>query len=117
MIPLNRFYASTIYTKSGFFANAHGLEPRNVNTALHDKSSRDILMPFQEVRHTKMSNTTSFSLGIHKLETQLGFQKNFRREWSHYVNHGYMPPIYPDAMYAPKDLERQYDKEVFFCCN
>jgi iron complex outermembrane receptor protein len=107
------FYVSNIYTKSGFFANAHGLEPRNVDTELHDKSSRDILMPYQEVTHTKMSNTTSFSIGTHKLETQLGFQQNFRREWSHYVNHGYMPPLYPDDMYAPKDLERQYDKEVF----
>lgn len=107
------FYVSTFYTKSGFFANAHGLEPRNVDTQLHDKSSRDILMPYQEVTHTKMSNTTSFSIRNHKLETQLGFQHNFRREWSHYVNHGYMPPLYPDDMYAPKDLERQYDKEVF----
>ncbi|WP_228520333.1 TonB-dependent receptor [Flavobacterium sp. CSZ] len=107
------FYISNIYTKSGFFANAHGLEPRNVDTDLHDKSSRDILMPYQEVTHTKMSNTTSFSIGTHKLETQLGFQQNFRREWSHYVNHGYMPPLYPEDMYAPKDLERQYDKEVF----
>lgn len=107
------FYVSTIYTKSGFFANAHGLEPRNVDIELHDKSSRDILMPHQEVTHTKISNTTSFSIGTHKLETQLGFQQNFRREWSHYVNHGYMPPLYPDDMYAPKDLERQYDKEVF----
>jgi iron complex outermembrane receptor protein len=70
-------------------------------------------MPFQEVTHIKISNTTSFQLGIHQLETQLGFQKNFRREYSHYVNHGYMPPIYPVDMYAPQDLERQYDKEVF----
>jgi iron complex outermembrane receptor protein len=106
-------YASNVYTKSGFFANAHGLEPRNVDTELHDKSSRDILMPFQEVTHTKISNTTSFQIGNHELETQLGFQKNFRREWSHYVNHGFMPPLYPADMYAPHDLERQYDKEVF----
>ena len=106
-------YLSNVYSKSGFFANAHGLEPRNVNTELHDKSSRDILMPFQEVTHTKITNTTSFQVGNHQFETQLGFQKNFRREWSHYVNHGFMPPIYPDDMYAPKDLERQYDKEVF----
>jgi iron complex outermembrane recepter protein len=106
-------YASNVYSKSGFFANAHGLEPRNVDTELHDKSSRDILMPFQEVTHTKISNTTSFKIGNHQLETQLGFQKNFRREWSHYVNHGFMPPLYPDDMYAPQHLERQYDKEVF----
>ncbi|WP_291287782.1 TonB-dependent receptor [Flavobacterium sp.] len=106
-------YFSNIYTKSGFFANAHGLEPRNVDTELHDRSSRDILMPFQEVTHTKISNTTSFPVGSHRVETQLGFQKNFRREWSHYVNHGYMPPLYPVDMYAPNHLERQYDKEVF----
>ncbi|MCV9927869.1 TonB-dependent receptor [Flavobacterium sp. LS1R49] len=106
-------YLSNIYSKTGFFANAHGLEPRNVDTELHDKSSRDIQMPHQEVNHTKISNTTSFQLGEHKVETQLGFQKNFRREWSHYVNHGYMPPIYPEDMYVPQDLERQYDKEVF----
>ncbi|WP_162847735.1 TonB-dependent receptor [Flavobacterium foetidum] len=106
-------YFTRVYTKSGFFANAHGLEPRNVDAALHDKSSRDILMPFQEVTHHKISNTTSFDVGNHQMETQVGFQKNFRREWSHYVNHGYMPPIYPDDMYAPQDLERQYDKEVF----
>lgn len=107
------FYFSSIYSKSGFFANAHGLEPRNVDLELHDKSNRDILMPFQEVTHTKISNTTSFHFGNHEFQTQLGFQKNFRREWSHYVNHGYMPPIYPVDMYAPQDLERQYDKDVF----
>ncbi|MDX6189329.1 TonB-dependent receptor [Flavobacterium sp. Fl-318] len=107
------FYLSSIHTKSGFFANAHGLEPRNVDTELHDKSSRDILMPYQEVTHTKISNTTSFLIGTHQLETQLGFQKNFRREWSHYVNHGYMPPIYPENRPGSQDLEREYDKEVF----
>jgi iron complex outermembrane receptor protein len=106
-------YVSSVYSKSGFFANAHGLEPRNVDLELHDKSSRDILMPYQEVTHTKISNTTAFAWNNHQVETKLGFQKNFRREWSHYVNHGYMPPIYPAGMYAPQDLERQYDKEVF----
>jgi iron complex outermembrane receptor protein len=52
-------------------------------------------------------------LGNHAFETQIGFQNNFRREYSHYVNHGYMPPIYPEDMYAPQDLERQYDKDVW----
>lgn len=107
------FYFSNVYSKSGFFANAHGLEPRNVNMELHDKSSRDILMPYQQVNHLKISNTTSFRIRNHAFETQIGFQKNFRREWSHYVNHGYMPAIYPEDMYAPQDLERQYDKDVW----
>jgi iron complex outermembrane receptor protein len=107
------FYFSNVHTKSGFFANAHGLEPRNVDLDLHDKSNRDILMPYQEVNHFKVSNTTSFQVRNHAFETQTGFQKNFRREWSHYVNHGYMPAIYPENMYAPQDLERQYDKDVW----
>ncbi|MBW1657306.1 TonB-dependent receptor [Flavobacterium quisquiliarum] len=107
------FYFSNVHTKSGFFANAHGLEPRNVDLELHNKSSRDILMPYQQVNHLKVSNTTSFQLGNHAFETQIGFQNNFRREYSHYVNHGYMPPIYPEDMYAPQDLERQYDKDVW----
>lgn len=107
------FYFSNVHTKSGFFANAHGLEPRNVDLELHDKSSRDILMPYQQVNHLKVSNTTSFQVGNHAFETQIGFQNNFRREYSHYVNHGYMPPIYPEDMYAPQDLERQYDKDVW----
>ena len=106
-------YMSNVYTKSGFFANAHGLEPRKVDATIHDKSSRDVLLPSQEVTHTKISNTTNFQAGHHRMETQIAFQKNFRREWSHYVNHGYMPPVYPEDMYAPQDLERQYDKEVF----
>ena len=73
------FYLSNIYTKSGFFANAHGLEPRNVDTDLHDKSSRDILMPNQEVTHTKSAIPLRF-IGSHQLETQLGFPEKFRRD-------------------------------------
>jgi iron complex outermembrane receptor protein len=36
----SRFYISNVNNKSGFFANAHGLEPRNVDSGLHDKSRR-----------------------------------------------------------------------------
>lgn len=104
---------SRIYTKSGFFANAHGLEPRRVDTGLHDKSGRDILHPYQEVTHTKISNRTHYQSGSHQLELQAGYQKNFRREWSRYVNHGYMPPIYPMEREIPADLEREYDKDVW----
>ncbi|MFA9193170.1 TonB-dependent receptor [Flavobacterium sp. FBOR7N2.3] len=107
------FHISNVNSKSGFFANAHGLEPRNVDNELHDSSNRDILMPYQQVNHFKISNTTSFKIETHALQTQLGFQKNFRREWSQYVNHGYMPAVYPNDMYASENLERQYDKNTF----
>lgn len=107
------FYLSNTFSNSGFFANAHGLEPRQVNTELHDASSRDILMPSQKVNHFKLINRSSYNIGIHSLEMELGYQRNFRQEFSQYVNHGYMPPIYPDTLPIPKELEREYDKHVF----
>ncbi|MBD1420966.1 TonB-dependent receptor [Sphingobacterium chuzhouense] len=107
------FYMSRNSAQSGFFANAHGLEPRRVDTDLHDASSRDFQMPYQEVKHLKVINRSSLSVGIHHLEMEAGFQHNFRQEYSMYVNHGYMPPIYPDTMKTPSDLERQYDKRVY----
>lgn len=107
------FYLSNTFSNSGFFANAHGLEPRQVNTQLHDASTRDILMPSQEVNHFKLINRTAYQAGIHLLEMELGYQRNFRQEFSQYVNHGYMPPVYPDTMTIPPELEREYDKQVF----
>lgn len=107
------FYVSNNATESGFFANAHGLEPRRVDTDLHDASTRDIQMPSQQVNHLKVINRSSLSLGIHLLEMEAGFQHNFRQEFSEYVNHGYMPPVYPDTMTLPSNLEREYDKRIY----
>jgi iron complex outermembrane receptor protein len=107
------FYLSNVYNKSGFFANAHGLEPRKVDEALHDASSRDMLMPGQEVNHFKIINRSFYRTGIHQLEMELGYQRNFRQEFSQYVNHGYMPPVYPDTMSVPINLEREFDKRVY----
>jgi len=107
------FYGSIVYNKSGFFANAHGLEPRRVDAALHDRSSRDIQLPSQEVTHYKLVNSTTFHIGGHTAQWQTSFQRNFRQEWNNYVNHGYMPPLYPEGRTTPKTLERQYDKTVW----
>ncbi|UZD23212.1 TonB-dependent receptor [Algoriphagus halophytocola] len=109
----NTLGVSRVSTKAGFFANAHGLEPRQVDSELHDRSSRDILLPFQEVRHTKVINKSSYAAGNNFLQLDLGYQRNDRKEWSQYVNHGYMPAIYPSEMLYPSDLERAFDKEVF----
>ncbi|WP_200980128.1 TonB-dependent receptor [Echinicola sp. 20G] len=109
----NTLLVSSVKTKSGFFANAHGLEPRRVDTDLHDKSSRDILLPFQEVRHTKLINKSSYAAGKHFIQLDLGYQRNDRKEWSQYVNHGYMPAVYPAELPYPSTLERAFDKEVF----
>jgi iron complex outermembrane receptor protein len=107
------FYLSNTYSKSGFFANAHGLEPRRVDAAVHDASARDILMPYQQVNHFKLINRSAWITDNHYLELELGYQHNFRQEYNHYVNHGYMPPVYPNAMNIPVDLEREFDKQVY----
>lgn len=109
----SRFYISDINSKNGFFANAHGLEPRNVDTKLHDKSSRDINDPYQTVNHLKVINTSQYNFGKVELVSDLGFQRNFRQEWSPYVSHGYMPGTYPSSLNASPDLELQFDKHVY----
>jgi len=109
------FSISQVIQRSGFFANAHGLEPRRVDHAFHDSSSRDLQWPFQEVEHLKIINESVWHAGRHRMELEAGFQYNFREEFSPYVNHGYMPPVYPDpdAMDTPPTLERLYDKKVY----
>ncbi len=109
----SRFFVSSINTKSGFFANAHGLEPRRVDTQLHDKSSRDIQFPYQDVVHTKLLNTSTWHLDQTKLALELGFQRNFRQEWSEYVDHGFMPAVFPDTLPFDPNLERQFDKRTY----
>lgn len=109
----NILMISRVHTKSGFFANAHGLEPRQVDTKLHDQSNRDILLPFQEVKHTKVINRASYAAGKNFIQMDLGYQRNDREEWSQYVNHGYMPAIFPSEFPYPSTLERAFDKEVF----
>ncbi len=107
------FYLSNTYSKSGFFANAHGLEPRRVDASLHDANARDILMPSQQVNHFKLINRNTLIVDNHNLELELGYQHNFRQEFNHYVNHGYMPPIYPSSMNIPINLEREFDKQIY----
>lgn len=109
----SRFYISNNYSKNGFFANAHGLEPRNVDAALHDKSSRDIHYPYQTVSHSKFSNTSRYDWGRLQLQTDIGAQYNFRQEWSRYVSHGYMPAQFPVSMDCDPDLELQLRKYVY----
>lgn len=109
----SKLFVSTVNSKSGFFANAHGLEPRNVDTGLHDKSNRDINYPYQNASHFKVVNTTQYKWDASKLEVDLGFQRNFRQEWSAYVSHGYMPPVFPDSLLFDPDLEREFEKMVY----
>ncbi len=110
----SRFYLSNIHTKNGFFANAHGLEPLNVDTEMHDASNRDSHYPYQDVNHFKINNITRYRWTAENyVETQLGFQRNIRDEWSQYISHGYMPSQFPDTLGFTSDLERAFDKSVY----
>ena len=109
----SKFYLSNVNSKSGFFANAHGLEPRNVDTDLHDNSNRDVQYPFQTVNHFKAINSSFYRWEKLKLEFDLGFQRNFRQEWSQYVQHGFMPATFPENLNFNPDLERQFEKQVY----
>lgn len=109
---LSQFFISNVNSRYGFFANAHGLEPRNIDTDLHDNSNRDINYPYQKVQHFKAINISTYSWDKLKIETNLGYQRNLRTEWSQYVNHGYMPAIFPDTLSFSGDLERLFEKQV-----
>ena len=109
----SKFYLSNVNCKSGFFANAHGLEPLSVDADLHDKSNRDIQYPYQKVNHFKITNTSQYQWDLLKLESNLGFQRNFRKEENQYTPHGYMPPVFPDTLSFPSDLEKQFDKFIY----
>jgi len=106
-------YLSSVNSKNGFFANAHGLEPRNVDATLHDESNRDILFPYQTVHHVKAISSSLIRWDKAKLEIDAGIQRNFREEWSQYVSHGYMPAVFPDSLAFNPDIERQFEKYVY----
>lgn len=106
-------FMSLVQDKGGFFANAHGLEPRNVNTVLHDASDRDIQLPSDQVLHAKVISKTEWKIGKHHLNLDVAFQKNERQEYSQYVSHGYMPSTYPVWMRYSPELELQFNKTTY----
>ena len=96
---------SNVFAKSGFFANAHGLEIRTSDID-YDASSRDIDFPSQQVNHFKVMSNSNLKAGKHFLHLDLGYQRNVRSEFSEAIAHGYMPA--PD-----NNLERHFDKSTF----
>ena len=96
---------SDSYSKSGFFANAHGLEVR-LSEIDYDRSRRDIDLPYQSVNHLKVLNHTAWNNERISLTADLAFQNNLRKEFSEPVSHGYMP--IPDGT-----LERCFNKSTY----
>ena len=105
-------YISDIFTKSGFFANAHGIMPLMTDST-YDRSNRDIQLPFQWVNHLKAILKGVYYQGRWKAEGEIGVQNNFRQELSPYISHGYMPAVLPDSLGFQSDLARQFRKNTF----
>lgn len=103
---------SAINSRQGFFAHAHGIEPRSVDTLLHDQSQRDIQYPYHEVLHLKFIGQSRLSLAAGSLQLMLGYQKNLMDERSAYVSHGFMPSVLPSERMKHADLERHFVKDA-----
>jgi len=90
--------------RSGFFANAHGLEIRNSRID-YDTSNRDIDLPSQGVNHLKVLSNSVWLIDDYRLNIDMAYQHNHRKEFSEAVAHGYMP-------LPPDSLEREYEKRT-----
>ncbi len=105
--------ASAIKSENGFFANAHGLEPRRVDTLLHDKSNRDIQYPKHKVEHLKLISKSNLTQTNSAFDLNLGIQRNRRQELSPYVSHGYMPANFPTNIGFEPEIERAFEKHIY----
>lgn len=101
----NEIRISDLDARSGFFADAHGLEVR-LSGIDYDRNRRDIDLPYHSVNHLKVVSHTCLSFGDTHLDGDLSWQRNVRNEYSEPVSHGYMP-IPPDTK------ERGFDKHTF----
>ena len=95
---------SNSYSKSGLFANAHGLEVR-LSDIDYDHSRRDVDLPYQWVNHLKVLSHTSWQGNGMRIDANLAWQNNHREELSEPISHGYMPT--PDGT-----LERRFVKNT-----
>ena len=89
------FKVADSWSRSGFFANAHGLEVR-LSEIDYDASRRDIDLPWQSVNHLTVQNHSHFHGNGFTVDGDIAWQLNHREEQSEPVSHGYMP-IPPDS--------------------
>ena len=90
--------------RSGFFANAHGLEVQ-MSDIDYDSARRDIDLPYHTVNHRSAMSHTEWQWSGGKVEGDLAYQHNRQREFAEPVSHGYMPV-------PPNTLERSFNKHT-----
>jgi len=71
---------SLVDQQMGFFSGAYGIP--TAYTLSDDANLSDIDFPFQQIQHHKVIYNQRIKLGNAWLETDLGFQRNIRREFS-----------------------------------
>lgn len=98
------FRMADVNTRSGFFANAHGLEVM-LSDIDYDRSCRDVDLPSHTVNHLMLSNRTEWHWHGGAVEGSFAYQHNRQSEHSEPVSHGYMPV-------PPNTLERRFTKQT-----
>ena len=84
----------------GFFSGAYGIP--TAYTLLDDANSSDIDFPSQKIQHHKLIYNQRIKLGNAWLETDLGFQRNVRKEFSDPEAHAV---YYPDHQFVEHGFE------------
>ncbi len=84
-----RLSVSNYYQRTGLFPGAVGI-PRSF-VLLHDGDHRNVDIPLQELDHFKAVMNSKYRVGRGRVETDLGFQRNHRREKSSPHAHGQGP--------------------------
>lgn len=80
---ISAFEISNFYRKSGFYADAHGVELRTQIPVNHAASIRDVKIPYQVVNHVRISNHSEFRYNQSKLYFNLGYQNNIHTDYDH----------------------------------
>ncbi len=76
---------SNVFSKTGFFPGSHGIP--DATKLYDDGNSRNIGLPYQKVSHLKIMSNSKFFISKGSLGLNIGFQKNFRQEWSEFHTH------------------------------
>ena len=95
---------SDSYSKSGFFADAHGREVA-LSDIDYNASWHDISLPFQSVNHLKVASHSTYLGSLYSLDATLAYQNNHREEHAEPVAHGFRPR-------PTGTLERGFDKHT-----
>jgi len=87
---VNNLTFSSVNSKMGFFAGAHGIP--SIYKLADDGDTRNIGLPYQTVKHNKIISNTKLRRGSgHIVSINAGYQMNRRKEYSSPHSHGYEP--------------------------